>query len=75
MPGDELDVDAMLARFRERAAAVEHRPLPPVAGEERMRFIEQAQRDFQDFAIVGDATWTFVDGVLTLTVDLKPPAE
>ena len=39
-----------------------------------MRFIEQAQLDFQDFAIVGDATWTFVDGVLTLTVDLRPIA-
>ncbi len=69
---DELDVDAMLERFRARAGAVEHRPLPPVAGEERMRFIEQAQLDFQDFAIIGDATWTFVDGVLTLTVDLSP---
>jgi hypothetical protein len=75
MAGDELDVDAMINRFRERAAAVERRPLPPVAGEERMRFIEQAQRDFQDFAIIGDASWTFVDGVLTLTVDLRPPAE
>ena len=73
-PGDELDVDAMLARFRARAAAVESRPLPPVAGEERMRFIEQAQLDFQDFAIVGDASWTFVEGILTLTVDLSPPA-
>lgn len=72
---DQLDVDAMIARFRERAAAVERRPLPPVAGEERMRFIEQAQLDFQDFAIVGDASWTFVDGVLTLTVDLNPPAD
>jgi hypothetical protein len=71
VPDDELDVDAMLERFRARAAAVEQRPLPPVAGEERMRFIEQAQIDFQDFAIIGDATWTFVDGVLTLTVDLK----
>ena len=71
---DELDVDAMLERFRARAAAVEHRPLPPVAGEERLRFIEQAQLDFQDFAIVGDAKWTFVDGVLTLTVDLRPPS-
>jgi hypothetical protein len=69
---DQLDVDAMLERFRARAAAVEHRPLPPVAGDERMRFIEQAQLDFQDFAIVGDATWTFVDGILTLTVDLSP---
>jgi hypothetical protein len=72
MSDDQLDVDAMLDRFRARAAAVEHRPLPPVAGEERMRFIEQAQLDFQDFAIIGDATWTFVDGVLTLTVDLSP---
>jgi hypothetical protein len=69
---DQLDVDAMLARFRERAAAVEHRNMPPVAGEERTRFIEQAQLDFQDFAIIGDATWTFDDGVLILTVDLKP---
>jgi hypothetical protein len=44
--------------------------LPPVAGEERTRFIEQAQVDFQDFAIVGDATWEFADGVLTLRIDL-----
>ena len=73
MPDDELDVDAMLARFRERSAAVANRPLPPVAGEERMRFIEQAQLDFQDFAIVGDASWTFADGILILTVDLRPP--
>ena len=75
VPEDQLDVDAMLARFRERAAAVEHRPLPPVAGEERMRFIEQAQIDFQDYAIVGDASWTFEHGMLTLTVDLRPPSE
>ena len=69
---DELDVDAMLARFRERAAAARDRPLPPVAGPERARFLEQIQLDFQDFAIVGDAQWTFADGVLTLTVDLRP---
>ena len=71
MVEDQLDIDAMLARFRERAAAVQDRPLPPVAGAERQRFVEQAQRDFQDFAIVGDATWTFEDGVLTLRVDLR----
>ena len=40
--------------------------------EERLRFIEQAQIDFQDYAIIGDASWTFVDGILTLTVDLRP---
>ena len=67
---DELDVDAMLDRFRHRAAAVKDRPLPPVAGPERARFAEAAQLDFQDFSIVGDATWEFADGVLTLRVDL-----
>jgi hypothetical protein len=72
---DSFDVDAMLQRFRERAAAVKHRNLPPVAGEERTRFIEQAQRDFQDFAIVGDAEATLEDGILTLRVDLRPPEE
>jgi hypothetical protein len=72
VPEDQLDVDAMLARFRERAQAVRDRPLPPVAGPERQQFIEQAQLDFQDFAIVGDAQWTFDDGILTLTVNLRP---
>jgi hypothetical protein len=72
---DELDVDAMLERYRDRAAAVRQRPLPPVAGAERQRFVEQAQVDFQDFAIVGDATWRFDDGVLTLTIDLRPPSD
>ena len=68
----ELDLDAMLSRFRERAAAVKKRPLPPVAGEERRLFIEQAQTDFQDFAIIGDAKATVEDGVLVLRVDLRP---
>jgi len=70
---DSLDVDAMLVRFRERAAAVKRRPLPPVAGAERQLFLEQAQTDFMDFAILGDASWKLEDGVLTLTVDLRPP--
>jgi hypothetical protein len=69
---DQLDIDGMLERFRERAAAVQHRPLPPVAGPERQQFLERAQLDFQDFAMLGDATWSFADGVLTLTVDLRP---
>jgi limonene-1,2-epoxide hydrolase len=69
---DELDVEAMLQRFRDRATAVRNRPLPPIAGEERTAFIRQAQLDFQDFAIVGDATATVEDGVLTLRIDLRP---
>ena len=70
---DELDVDAMIERFRERAAAVRQRNLPPVAGEERARFVEQAQTDYQDFAIIGDAEASIEDGILTLRIDLRPP--
>lgn len=71
--GESLDVEAMLKRFQDRAQAVRNRPLPPVAGEERTRFIEQAQIDFQDFAIVGDAEASLDDGVLVLRIDLRPP--
>lgn len=71
---DGLDLDAMLQRFRDRAQAVRNRPLPPVAGDERTKFIEQAQVDFQDFAIIGDAEATLDDGVLTLRIDLRPPS-
>ena len=72
--GDTLDVDAMLGRFRDRAQAVRNRTLPPVAGEERLRFIRQAELDYQDFAIIGDASATIEDGVLVLRVDLRPPS-
>lgn len=69
---DELDIDGMIQRFRERAHAVRERPLPPVAGEERTRFIRQAELDFQDYAMIGDATGTLEDGVLVLRIDLRP---
>jgi hypothetical protein len=67
-----LDTDAMIARFKERALAVKRRPLPPVAGEERQQFIQQAKLDYQDFAIIGDAHASVDDGVLTLRIDLRP---
>ncbi len=70
-----LDLEAMIERFRARAQAVRNRPLPPVAGEERTKFIEQAQHDYQDFAIIGDAQATLEDGILTLRVDLRPPGD
>ncbi len=69
-----FDPDEMIARFRDRAAAVRKRPLPPVAGEERQLFIAQAETDFRDFAIIGDATASIEDGVLTLRIDLRPPS-
>ena len=68
-----LDVEAMLQRCRDRAAAGRTRTLPPVGGEERQRFIDQAQDDLMDFGIVGDAEAILDDGVLTLRIDLRPP--
>jgi hypothetical protein len=66
-----FDPNEMIARFKDRAGAVRKRPLPPVAGEERQLFIAQAETDFMDFAIIGDAVATLDDGILTLRIDLK----
>ena len=62
----------MIARYKERAAAVKRRPLPPVAGEERQMFLQQAQSDFQDFAMIGDSEASLEDGILVLRIDLRP---
>jgi len=70
-----FDPDAMIARFKHRAVAVKQRPLPPVAGEERQQFINQAKIDYQDYAMLGDATATIEDGILTLRVDLRPEGQ
>ncbi|MDH3538580.1 MAG: hypothetical protein OEP52_01175 [Acidimicrobiia bacterium] len=66
----ELDVDALIGRFRERAQAVQERGLPPVAGDERQLFIKQAELDFLDFSLVGNAEWTVEDGHLVLRIPL-----
>ena len=71
----EFDTDAMIARFRERALSVKRRNLPPVAGNERTQFLKQARLDFQDFAMIGDAEATLEDGILSLTIDLRPPEQ
>ena len=70
---DAFDPQAMVSRFRQRAEAVRSRGMPPVEGPERQRFREQAQRDFSDFAMIGDAEAELVDGILTLRIDLRPP--
>lgn len=66
-----FDIDAMLERFKERAAAVKDRPMPPIEGPARADFKLQARKDFQDYAIIGDCTGEIVDGVLTLRLDLR----
>lgn len=67
---DQLDVDAMIARYRARAEAVRGRPLPPVAGAERRQFIKQAEEDFMDYALVGGAKWSVEEGHLVLRIPL-----
>ena len=68
-----FDPNDMIQRFRERADAVKRRGFPPVEGVERQMFIDAARLDFQDFAMLGDATATIVDGILRLEIDLRPP--
>lgn len=67
----QFDVDAMLERFAARAKAVRDRPLPPVAGEERKKFIDQAQTDFTDYALISNATWELDDAYLVLKIPLQ----
>jgi hypothetical protein len=69
---DQFDPQAMVERFRARADAVRSRGLPPVEGPDRERFKKQAQADFMDFAMVGDAAATIEDGILVLRIDLRP---
>ncbi len=65
----------MIERFRLRAQAVRERTMPPVEGAERQLIRKQMQLDYQDFAMLSDAAWNLEDGVLTLTVDLRPDPE
>jgi HSP20 family molecular chaperone IbpA len=68
----DFDPAEMIERFKERASSVRRRQIPPVEGEARREFIRQAELDFRDFAMLGDATAELADGVLTITVDLRP---
>lgn len=69
----QFDVDAMLVRYKERAAAVKERPLPPVAGDERRLFVERAEADYTDYALIGSANWSVEDGELVLRIPLGGP--
>jgi len=67
----QLDVDAFLARYRERAAAVKERGIPPLEGEARKKFVESAEQDFMDYSLVGSATWEVTDEALVLRIPLR----
>jgi hypothetical protein len=67
----EFDVDAMINRYSERAEAVKSRPLPPVAGSERQKFLDQARTDYTDFALIAKASWEVEDGHLVIRIPLS----
>jgi len=66
----ELDVEEFLSRFRDRAAAVAERGIPPLEGEARRAFMAAAEKDFLDYSLVGNASWTIEEGHLVLRVPL-----
>lgn len=66
----EFDVDAFRERFRQRAAAVQERGIPPLEGEARRKFLAGAQQDFVDYSLVADAEATVEDGALVLRIPL-----
>ena len=65
-----LDVEEFLSRFRDRAQAVKERGIPPLEGEARQKFIEQAEKDYLDYSLVGGASWAIEEGHLVLRIAL-----
>lgn len=66
----EFDVDSFRARFRDRAAAVKERGVPPLEGEARRSFLAQAQQDFIDYSLIADAQWEIEGSDLVLRMAL-----
>ena len=72
---DVFEPQDLVDRFKERADAVRKRNLPAIGGEERKHFIQQAELDFLDYGLIADALPTLDNGILTLTIDLRPAEE
>ena len=55
-----FNIDEFQKRFEERADAVKNRPMPPIGGDERLAFIKQAEKDYQDYMIISDSEFETV---------------
>ena len=66
------EVSDMQVRFRERAKAITGAQMPPLEGEMRRRWIAQKEADYQDFLMIADCDVDFTDGILHLSLDLRP---
>jgi hypothetical protein len=65
-----FDVDAFIERFRQRAAAVRERGIPPLEGQARRLYIEAAEQDHLDYSLVAAAEWAVEGDRLVLRIPL-----
>lgn len=65
-----FNIEDFQKRFTERAEAVKNRPMPPIGGDERLAFIKQAEKDYQDYMIVSDSEFEITDEYLVFKYKL-----
>jgi hypothetical protein len=66
-----FDVDAFIERFRQRAAAVRERGIPPLEGQARRRYVEAAEADHVDYSLIAAADWVVEGDRLVLRIPLR----
>ena len=59
-----FNIEEFQIRFKERAEAVKNRPMPPIGGDERLAFIKQAEKDYQDYMIISYSEYEITDDYL-----------
>jgi len=65
-----FNIEEFQNRFKERAEAVKSRPMPPIGGDERLAFIKQAEKDYQDYMIISDSEFEITEDFLVFKYKL-----
>ena len=65
-----FNINEFQKRFEERADAVKNRPMPPIGGDERLAFIKQAEKDYQDYMIISDSEFEITEEYLIFNYKL-----
>ena len=65
-----FNIEEFQKRFKERAEAVKNRPMPPIGGDERLAFIKQAEKDYQDYMIISDSEFEITEDFLVFKYKL-----
>ena len=66
-----FNIEEFQIRFKERAEAVKNRPMPPIGGDERLAFIKQAEKDYQDYMIISDSEYEITHDYLIFKYKLE----